>query len=47
MDYIEFQDDLSNSINEELIQNENNLEDKDLKKFISFIFIKVIIILLP
>ena len=32
MNYIEFQDDLSNSLNDKLLQNEDELEDKDLKK---------------
>ena len=40
MNYIEFQDDLSNSLNDKLLQNEDELEDKDLKKIYKFHFYK-------
>ena len=40
MDYIEFKDDLSNSLNDKLLQKEGELEDKDLKKIYKFHFYK-------
>ena len=40
MEYIEFEDDLSDSLNDKLLQKESKLEDKDLKKIYKFHFYK-------